>query len=183
MEKCHNNKINLLCCFVNFKKYFDKVDRTNLWNRLEEVKFPFELRVIAVRSYENFISKFRNTEGWSKDINCNIGVKQGCLDDVGCVNLTLTSIVIILILYIDAIVLMARSPYDLSKQPRILKEFFSSTSMTTNTDKMKVMIIKSKNITYDTLAYENNSLEEFLHTNISESIFITRSMRTIPLRK
>ena len=28
--------------------------------------------------YENVIAKFENPEGWSKEINCNIGVKQGC---------------------------------------------------------------------------------------------------------
>jgi hypothetical protein len=129
-KECHNNKTNLLCCFVDFRKYFDIVPRTNLWNRLEEIKVPFELRVVVVRLYENVISKFRNIKGWLKEINCNIGVKQGCplsptlfgiyidkledcLEEVGCVGPTLTGIVIILLLYTDDIVLMVRSPYDL----------------------------------------------------------------------
>jgi len=55
---------------------------------------------------------------------------------------------------------MERSPYDLSKQLRILKDFFSSMGMTVNTSKTKAIIIKSKNIAYDTFIYENNSLEE-----------------------
>ena len=54
------------------------VPRKKLWNRLEEIKVPLELRVAAIRMYENVIAKFKNTEGWSKEINCNIGVKQGC---------------------------------------------------------------------------------------------------------
>jgi hypothetical protein len=29
-HECHNNKINLLCCPVDFRKYFDIVPRTNL---------------------------------------------------------------------------------------------------------------------------------------------------------
>jgi hypothetical protein len=33
-------------------------------------------------------------------------------------------------------------------------------SMTVNTDKTKVMIIKSNKITYDTFAYDKNNLEE-----------------------
>jgi hypothetical protein len=53
---------------------------TNLWNRLEEHKVPFELRGPALRIYEKVISKFRNIEGWSEEINCNIGVKQGLPD-------------------------------------------------------------------------------------------------------
>jgi hypothetical protein len=36
------------------------------------------LRVVVIRLYENVISKFRNTKGWLEEINCNIGVKQGC---------------------------------------------------------------------------------------------------------
>ena len=32
--------------------------------------------------------------------------------------------------------------------------------MTVNTEKMKVRIIKSKNVPYDTFVYEKNSLEE-----------------------
>jgi hypothetical protein len=56
--------------------------------------------------------------------------------------------------------LWKRSPYDLGKQLKILKDFCSSMGMTVNTDKTKVMIIKSKKITYDTFVYDNNSLEE-----------------------
>ena len=61
-EECHNNKCNLLCCFVDFRKYFDTVPRNNLWNRLEELKVPSELRVVVIRLYENGIAKFKNNE-------------------------------------------------------------------------------------------------------------------------
>ena len=77
MEGFHNDKSNLFCFFMDFRKAFDTVPRNNLWNRLEELKVPFELRVVAIRLYENVISKFKRNEGWSKDIKCNIGVKQG----------------------------------------------------------------------------------------------------------
>jgi hypothetical protein len=62
-EEFHNTKTDLFCCFVEFRKSFDMVPRKNLWNRLEEIKVPFELRVDAIRLYENTISKFKNTEG------------------------------------------------------------------------------------------------------------------------
>jgi hypothetical protein len=55
---------------------------------------------------------------------------------------------------------MKRIPYDLSKQLRMHKNFFSSTDMTMSIEKKKVMIIKSKNITYNTFIYDKNSLEE-----------------------
>jgi hypothetical protein len=61
VEECCNNKTDLMCCLVDFRKCFDTVHRTNLWNRMEEIKVPFELRVVATRLYENIIAKFRNT--------------------------------------------------------------------------------------------------------------------------
>ena len=110
-EEFCNTKTNLFCCFVDFRKDFDMVPRKNIWNRLEEIKVPLELRDAAIRMYENVIANFKNTEGWIEDINCNIGVKQrcplsptlfgiyinkleDCLKKEGCVSPTLTSIVI-----------------------------------------------------------------------------------------
>ena len=121
--------------------------------------------------YESVIATFKNTEGWSKKINCNIGVKQGCplsptlfgiyigkleecLEKASCVGPSLTGIVINLFLYADDIILMVRSPHNLENQLRILKDFFSNMGMIVNTDKTKVMIIKSNKITYDTFIYD-----------------------------
>ena len=58
-EACRNNKSDLLCCFVDFRKDFDILPRNNLWNTLEKL----EVRVIAIRLYEKLISKVKNTEG------------------------------------------------------------------------------------------------------------------------
>ena len=134
-----NTKTILLCCFVDFRKDFDMVPKKNLWNRLEEITVPLKLRDVAIRVNENIIAKFKKIEGWSKDINCNIGIKQGCalspilfgiyidkLEDFfekeGCVGPTLTSIVMNLLLYADDIFLMARSPHDIENKLRILKD-------------------------------------------------------------
>jgi hypothetical protein len=106
------------------------VPRKNLWNRLEEIQVSLELRSVAIRVYVNVISNFKNTQGWSKEINCNIRVKQGCplsptlfgiyidnledfLEKTNCVIPTLNGIVISLLLYADDIFLMERSPHDL----------------------------------------------------------------------
>ena len=130
LQRSYEIPNQFFCCFVDFRKAFDMVPRKHLWNMLEEIKVPLELGATAIRMYENVISKFKNTEGWSKEINYNIRVKQGfplslvlfgiyidkleeCLEKAGCVGPTLTGIVINLLLYADDILLMARSPHDL----------------------------------------------------------------------
>jgi hypothetical protein len=177
VEEFCNTKTNLFCSCVDFKKSFDMVPKKNLWNRLEEIKVSLELRDAAIRIYENVIAKFKSTKGWSKEINCNIEVKQGCplsptffgiyidkledcLEKTGCVGPTLTGIVINLLIYANDIILMERSAHDVENQLRILKDFCSNIGMTVNIDKTKAMIIKSNKITYDTFVYDNNNLEE-----------------------
>ena len=48
-EECRNNKSSVFCFFQDFRKAFDTVPINNLWNRLEELKVPFELRAIMIR--------------------------------------------------------------------------------------------------------------------------------------
>ena len=57
-EDLCNTKTNIFCCVVDFRKSFDMVPRKNLWNRLKEIKVSLELRVVAIRMYENVIAKF-----------------------------------------------------------------------------------------------------------------------------
>ena len=103
---------------------------------------------------ENVIAKFKTNEGWSKNITCNIEVKQGfplspalfgiyigklegCLEEVDYAGTILAGIVIILLLYADDIVLLARCPSDLDKQLRLFKDFCFTMGMTVNTDNDK----------------------------------------------
>jgi len=60
---------------------------------------------------------------------------------------------------------MVRSLYNLGNKLIILMDFWSRMGMTINTKKMKVIIIKSNNITYNTFIYEKNNLEEVLSYN------------------
>jgi hypothetical protein len=103
------------------------------------------------------------------------------LEDAGCLSLTLASIIIILLFYVDDILLMTKSPYDLGKQLIILNDLCSSKGMIVNIEKTKVMIIKSKMITYD--AFVTISWRKCLHTSILESISTTSSIGTIALKK
>ena len=50
-KEWRNIKPDLFCCFMDFRKYFDTIPRNNQWNRIEEVKVPFELRVVTISSF------------------------------------------------------------------------------------------------------------------------------------
>jgi len=118
-----------------------------------------------------------NIQGWLEEINCNIGVKkgcmlsptlfgicismlQGCLEKYGCVGVILASIVIILLLYANDIVHMVWIPYDINKKLQFFMDFYSYMRMNFKNDKIMVMIIKSKNSTYVNFMYDKNNLEE-----------------------
>jgi len=84
---------------------------------------------------------------------------EGYLEEAGCASTILVGIVIILVLYADDSVLLARCPFILDNKLRILKDFFSTMGMTVNIDKTKIMIIKFKD-TYANFVYDNSNLEE-----------------------
>jgi len=55
---------------------------------------------------------------------------------------------------------MTMCTFDLDKKLIILNDVCSNMGMTVNTDKTKVMIIKSKKVTYPNFVYDNRNLEE-----------------------
>ena len=152
-----------------------------------------------IRLYDNFITNFRNNEGWSKEIKCNIGVRQGltlshtlffiyisklegCLEG-GFLNTTLSKIVINLLIYVDDSVILVRCFLDVKKQLIIIKDLRFSMGIPVNTHKTKVMITKSENITYTIFFYDNNNLEEVTSSKYLGLDFITRLTRTLELSK
>jgi len=104
-----------------------------------EIMVPLELRVVVILLYENVVANFKTIDGWSKEIKCNIGVKQGSplsptifciyinkleayLEVVGCARTKLTGIVITLLLYVVDIVLLGIIHEDLDKQINTLDD-------------------------------------------------------------
>lgn len=66
---------------------------------------------------------------------------KGFLKEEGHVSMTLARIVIILLIYVDDIFLIERSPYDLNNQLSILEDFFFHKDMAIKTNKMKFMLV------------------------------------------
>ena len=68
--------------------------------------------------------------------------------------------IITLLLYVDDIILLAKSHDDLDKPLKNPHVYCSKMGMTVYTDKTKVMIIKSKNISHGSFIYDNHCLEQ-----------------------
>ena len=79
MEDCQLQGKTLYCCFVDFKKAFDTVPRSELWNRMVEIDMPLEYRVVVARLYEQVKCQLKMDSRFSKHFLSNVmGVKQGC---------------------------------------------------------------------------------------------------------
>lgn len=52
IEKRWEEKEEIFCCFVDFKKAFDTVPRVKLWKRMEDLGIPIHLRAVVHRLYE-----------------------------------------------------------------------------------------------------------------------------------
>jgi hypothetical protein len=90
---------------------------------MEDLGIPFQLRFVIYRLYEQVIAKLKISQGWLEDVNCNIGLKQGCLlsptlfriyidnlemylEDVRYKGTNLHYYISILLLYVDNIILL-----------------------------------------------------------------------------
>jgi hypothetical protein len=88
MEECCNNKTILLYCFIDLNKSFDTIPGTNPWNRLKEIKVPYELRVVIVSVITQIVL-------WT-----NTNPKTKCVTQLG-TTITVTSIDVPLVLVKD----------------------------------------------------------------------------------
>ena len=52
MEESRLRDEGLYCCFVDFKKAFDKIPRKKLWERMEKLGVPEEHKTAVARIYE-----------------------------------------------------------------------------------------------------------------------------------
>jgi hypothetical protein len=88
---------------------------------------------------------------------------EACLEEASCPGTNLVEIMIIL-LYPNDIVLFVRCLFHLGRKLRVLRDFYTSFGICTNT-------------TYTNFVYANNNLEEVYHTSILELTFIASSRR------
>ena len=152
----------LYCCFVDFKKAFDTVNRDLLWQVLEGLGIQGRILEIIKSLYAHDSAAVRSSQGISAIFRCFLGVKQGCplsptlfglyvdglekhlLQTAGIDAPELLGTLIPLLLYADDLILTSTTAAGLQKQLDALATFCKDRQLTVNLSKTKVVIFEAR---------------------------------------
>ena len=156
---CINNNEYLYCCFVDFTKAFDYVERDILWYKLIKIGVRGRMLDIIKSVYTSVKSRVKNNNILSESFSCSIGVRQGeCLSsflfamyvndleqelsEKGINGIDIGMAKLLLLLYADDIVLFAKSAEELQKSLDILEVYCDRWNLTVNENKTKIVIFR-----------------------------------------
>ena len=175
-----NNNEYLYCCFVDFTKAFDYVERHILWYKLIKIGVRGQMLDIIKSMYNAVKSKIKNNNSVSEAFSCKIGVRQGeCLspflfamymyvndleqelENNGANGIDIGMVKLRLLLYADDIVLFGKTLEELQKSLNILEEYCDRWNLTVNTAKTKFLVFRkggrlSSNLQF---TYKGNNTE------------------------
>ena len=156
---CINNNEYLYCCFVDFTKAFDYVERDILWYKLIKIGVRGRMLDIIKSIYTSVKSRMKNNNILSESFSCSIGVRQGeCLSpflfamyvndleqelsEKGVNGIDIGMVQLLLLLYADDIVIFAKSAEELQKSLDILEVYCDRWNLTVNENKTKIVIFR-----------------------------------------
>ena len=148
-------------CFVDFKKAFDSVNRDRLGEVLERHWVTDRMLNMVRALYGKVTAVVRYGSEVTDEINCPLGVRQGCLLSPLLFTLLITelaqeiaiggrhgyqfnpgAIELFTLLFADDIALMATTPIGLQNQIDLLRRGAERLGLVVNLDKTKVMVFR-----------------------------------------
>ena len=72
-------KSKLFLGFIDLRKAYDTVDRDKLWHKLKNLGLNEEVIQLLQQLYKFHRRKCKTVGGWTAWVECNIGVKEGCV--------------------------------------------------------------------------------------------------------
>ena len=161
----------LYCVFIDYKKCFDKIDRTYLWHKLllENVSCKFVKAIKAMYTTVKLCIRYKSS--FSQFFTSHIGLKQGdpsspllfmlfVNDIVNNINVdlngvfTINELKLFLILFADDQVVFAKSPQTLQSMLIDIENYCETWRLKINTSKTKAMIFeKGRRTHYDFYIY------------------------------
>ena len=141
-------------CFVDFKKAFDSVDRTLLFEKLQKLSIPYQFCKTLFNIFNNTRIHIKAGDLLSSPFLSNIGTPQG--DSIAALLFTLflsdierklpslgpmlNGVRITAIMYADDICLLTESYEDMQNLLIALKSYCDDNKLIVNVEKTKVMI-------------------------------------------
>ena len=176
ISKILNRGEKLYCCFVDYQKAFDLVNRGFLWQKLIQSGCSTVMINALQSMYENVKACVRYKSRCSTFLNINTGVKQGdplspvlfvffindILENISNDNeipISVNDINIFMLLYADDAVLFSTSPETLQNMVNKLSEYSNIWDLKVNTNKTKIMIFE-KGFATEVNIYFNDILLE-----------------------
>ncbi len=148
-------------CFVDFKKAFDTINRSMLWNVLRKAGVGGKMLKILQSMYKITKSCVRCPESLTDFFDCPRGVRQGCVlsptlfsffinelaldvakNGLYGVQLTPDIIQILIMLFADDVILTSYCVKGLQIQINLLKRYADNFSMTVNMYKTKIIVFR-----------------------------------------
>ena len=148
-------------CFVDFKKAFDTINRSVLWNVLRKSGVGGKMLRILQSMYISVRSCVRCPDNLTEFFECPTGVRQGCVlsptlfsflinelaleiaqNGMYGVQLTPDVVQILVMLFADDVLFASYCVAGLQRQIDILKHFADNFSMTVNMSKTKIIVFR-----------------------------------------
>ena len=156
-----SKRSKLYAAFIDFQKAFDSINRDRLWDILKKIGVSTRMINILKAMYVNVKAVVRQGLEKTQEIDCPLGVRQGCLLSPLLFSLLVAEIAyqvagggragyqmipgaqeIFALLFADDVVLLSLTPIGLQTQLNNLKVAADSLGLTVNLNKSKVLVFR-----------------------------------------
>ena len=176
ISKILSNSEKLYCCFIDYQKAFDLVNRGFLWKKLIRNECSSKMILALQAMYKSVKACVRYKNRCSSYFDIHAGVKQGdplspvlfilfindILDSLANENdatLAIDEMNLFMLLYADDAVLFSKSAETLQNMLNRLHTYSSIWGLKVNTEKTKIMIFEKGPKTYIDIFYNDILLE------------------------
>ena len=154
------NRKRLYCCFIDYKKAFDLIDRGKLWIKLLRQGVDGKMLKIIKSLYDNIKICIKHEGNLSSYFSSTSGLLQGevmspilyslYVNDFemsfireGCQSIDIQLINLFILMYADDTVLIAESPEGLQNMLNALNNYCTEWNLTVNVQKTKIMVFRN----------------------------------------
>ncbi|KAK3089979.1 hypothetical protein FSP39_008169 [Pinctada imbricata] len=189
-------KGRLYCCFVDYKKAFDYVNRSSLWDKLIKLGIRGKMLGIIRSLYENIKSCVKHNGHLSEYFTTTSGLLQGevmspilysmYVNDFemhyieeNCPDIEIQMINLFILMYADDTVIMAQNPSELQLMLNSLWNYAQKWDLTVNAGKTKIVIFRNggKIRANENWLYNGENLEIVDEINYLGMIYLQKRMK------